>query len=740
MYVFMDAFPGVSEEFKQDPRHMVEWHFRLFIGYSVVRSLVLGIKYAYVAPVHYGLMMRSRFGEAWKFNSKIMLTTAWLYPQHDVLHREIGLAAARRQVHAERYEVKLDSSLRDFVHAMLLPMLDPHGLTAEAAKLQAQTVGTAMGKDGSALEEPAVIDDSKTSTNALAVEAGQCSARHDPHKTIWEKRLSRGRVRISDLAVAIQMAASNDPQVKPKGPFKQAFFTAFIILMVPYAVYAARGELTTGHVSSYNVALHVMSNLAAFFNIGSLMLFFVISVFDYLRRSAAQSVLTQLARPVPSEVFKGGVNLLFPFALSRFLLQRVPMDSFAATEAMAAAAEGGHEEDLEAEMQDSALDSDGDDVRSVASAPPTVPLSQEHETAQSKTGAAPAKQAEDAYAQGATVVPQTSISSQAYGVDPVAAAAEDTTAAQASLDSDAASRPPIIDVTRPSNAFAWLRLRELTSEIGLHFQLRMQLYLAVAVLLVVMLDIGAVSRILTPGSTRGVGTDPETDILLAQAVMHTAVMLGLVVLCIIFGALANSQASKQAEALMHAGVELEEVARELQEAMRRQNTGQCAPSPSQAPWVAHASGRTVPKLGPDQSDGSALLRDDVSVVPTCIHSKVPQLALPPSTAGQAASSARPYTHPAVGSVYTARSALQDSAHAGPDALHKLPPAQLAAMMSGICSAATALRTVIRSLRIHAESHPVRVVGVPASFTLVKVIFTIVFTALAVLFGGGASAI
>jgi len=105
-------------------------------------------------------------------------------------------------------------------------------------------------------------------------------------------------VRISDLAIAMQMGTSTDTFVKPRGRFKRSFLLALLILMVPFGVYAARGELFTGHTSLYNLALHVIVNFNNFFNTGSTMLFLLIALFDYFRRSAVQSVLTQLARPV----------------------------------------------------------------------------------------------------------------------------------------------------------------------------------------------------------------------------------------------------------------------------------------------------------------------------------------------------------------------------------------------------------------------------------------------------------
>ena len=751
MFILVDAFPDVHDDVHNDPRHMVDWHFRLLVGYNVGRCMVIAIKYGYIPPKHYTLMMRSRFNAAWNFNTKIMLVAAWMYPQHDVLHREIRLAAARRQVDADRYAVTIDDGMRNYTHSMLLPMLSSNGFTASAAAAQKGALGGLAATAGSSQASVQVLDDSGQTSEPSAIDMSQPLSLSDPRYSTWEKRLSRGRVRISDLAMAIQMSASNDPYVKPRAPFKQAFFTAFIILMVPYAVYAARGELTTGHVSSYNVVQHVVSNVAAFFNIGSMMLFFVIAVFDYFRRSAVQSVLTQLARPVQSDVFQGSVNLLFPYALSRFFARSVPMDEETAAEAITTAAEGVNGGDLDTVMEDDVDENDdtqdaqSDTVHSVSSAA-------SHRQAKSKSAIPQELHIGVGHHQAHLPAPIAQLSdadSDAPELEGTGVPMEEDAEALiervmvSTAGADVGSKPPIIDVTRPSNAFAWLRLKEIMSEVGLHFQLRMQLYLAVAVLLVFLLDIGAISRAYGSSEVLGFGHDAETDIIVVQAIVHSAIMLLLVILCVLFGAYANSQASKQAEALMHAGVELEEVARELQLAVQQRSGGRGA-----LPWAqgstGNASERGTPLPERQPSNGSIVLGDvtpgaSVGITGTAAQD-VPQLGLPPSALnhGQGGGAEHyPPKHPAPGSTYnTARSALEDSAHNVGRAVHGLPSGQLLALLGGIRSAVSSLSTVIQGLRIHAEAHPVRVVGFPASFTLVRVIFTVTFTVLAVFLGGG----
>jgi len=739
MFALLDLFPEVQDNFNQDPRHMVGWHFRLLVGYNVGRCMVIAIKYGYIPPKYYTVMMRSSFGAAWKYNTKLMLAAAWLYPQHEVLQREIGLAAARRQVDADRYAVTIDDSMKPYVHSMLLPMLHSSGFNATAvADLYKSPIGA--GSLNSAL----IVDDSKAPTPAA--DMSKPLAVSDPRYATWEKRLSRGRVRISDLAIAMQMSASNDPYVKPRGPFERSFFLAGIILLVPYAVYAARGELFTGHTSWYNLALHVVSNVAGFFNAGSMLLFFVIALFDYFRRSAVQSVLTQLARPVQSDVFKNKVNLLFPFALSRFLSRNAPMDEETAAATMTTAAEGIKTGELDTVLEADGAEDDEDEEQLEPGVGQAVAMRDTNNPVERKHGVPTPLRLGAAHHEEAGTVQSSDVDDGALEGTGIPTE-EDAEALiervmVSTAGADAGSKPPIIDVTRPSNAFAWLRLKELMSEVGLHFQLRMQLYLAVAVLLVLVLDIGAVSRAYGSGTLQGFGHDAETDIIIVQAIVHTVVMLSLVVLCVLLGAYANGQASKQAEALMHAGVELEEVARELQLAVQQRTAGRMNMQWAQGSHgQASSRGTPLPTAERRPSDGSIVLGEftpnaHAGPMVSTAH-EVPQLGLPPSAVGGPGHPPRHGPAVGAGSVYnTARSAQEESAHNVGRAVHGLPAGQLVALLGGIRSAVSSLSTVIQGLRIHAEAHPVRVMGFPATFTLVRVIFTVTFTIVAVFLGGG----
>jgi len=140
-------------------------------------------------------MMRSSFPASWNYNTKIMLAAAWLYPQLEVYQREIGLAAARRKVDADRYAVTIDKSLRTYVHSMLLPMLHVGGLSAAAA---ANISRSPVGANNISLSQQApsptpiaiVVDDSRAPASS-AVDMSKPLPVHDSRYATWEKRLSR---------------------------------------------------------------------------------------------------------------------------------------------------------------------------------------------------------------------------------------------------------------------------------------------------------------------------------------------------------------------------------------------------------------------------------------------------------------------------------------------------------------------------------------------------------------------
>jgi len=315
-------------------------------------------------------------------------------------------------------------------------------------------------------------------------------------------------------------------------------------------------------------------------------------------------------------VFKNKVNLLFPFALSRFVARSVPMDEKSAAEGITKAAEGFEvgqlDTVLEEESEEEGESSDNNEDAGRQTQPHAVlqMSTNVHKRHTRAKDSVPTPQ-QQLVTEGAQLAAGTACS--AHTGSQVPGAAKQPTEEQgataliersivSTAGAEAGSKPPIVDVTHPSNAFAWLRLKELMSEMGMHFQLRMQMYLAVAVLLVLLMDIGAVSRVFGSGTLKELGQNAETDIIVAQAIVHSIIMLALVVLCMLLRAFTDSQASNQAEALMHAGVEVDEVARELQLALQQRAAGRMKHL-----WAQGSHGPT--SASGHSSDGSIALQD-----------------------------------------------------------------------------------------------------------------------------------
>ena len=279
---------------------------------------------------------------------------------------------------------------------------------------------------------------------------------------------------------------------------------------------------------------------------------------------------------------------------------------------------------------------------------------------------------------------------------------------QSSIDNSACGLPPVVDVTRPSNAFAWFKLKELLGETGVRFQLRVQVYLGVFALCTLLLDIAALVEVLnTPGR---LGHDTGTDMLAAAAFVHTALLVAFILLCILLGAYSNSQADQQAEALTRAELELEEVARDL---------------------MLEVEHRTVAQAYTKQSAGTGVALDN-GAPPVLFAASVRSLpehatAVPIPPVRRTLSNASGWS-----AVEPVRGVGNKSALSG--VVKHMSLQHLAALLSGIRSAVGTLSGVIRALRVNRDAHPVRIMGFPASYTMARVLITLLLTAASLLAG------
>lgn len=232
---------------------------------------------------------------------------------------------------------------------------------------------------------------------------------------------------------------------------------------------------------------------------------------------------------------------------------------------------------------------------------------------------------------------------------------------------------PLVDPAEPSNAFAWMRLKELMTDLGLRFQTRMQVYVALTAVLILFLDAAAVSRVLQDG--RGWGSDVDTDFLILASITHSVLVFVIVLTCISLAAVANSSVQTQTQALSHSLVELEVLADRIQCAVDDKNEA-AAPLRQRRPSSARSAARSV----------------------------------------ASGTTAATYTDELDGD------------------LAPLTTPQLLALHASVRTAVDSLQSALEGLVIRNTASPVRVMGIPGSFTLVRILFTGALTLAAAVIG------
>jgi hypothetical protein len=109
--------------------------------------------------------------------------------------------------------------------------------------------------------------------------------------------------------------------------------------------------------------------------------------------------------------------------------------------------------------------------------------------------------------------------------------------------------PPLVDVSNPRNAEAFRNLRVAISGLGHRYCLRLQLWASVCIVSVVLMDVLAFVVVLTSRSGRPVFAAVESVTVVIWCGVHMALIGGLVLLMILFGAIANVNHERQCDTL-----------------------------------------------------------------------------------------------------------------------------------------------------------------------------------------------
>lgn len=153
-----------------------------------------------------------------------------------------------------------------------------------------------------------------------------------------------------------------------------------------------------------------------------------------------------------------------------------------------------------------------------------------------------------------------------------AANAIDTAAAPSSAAAAAAATepegptstvlPPLIDLSYPSNAFTWYRMRMLMADVGKRFEARINVFLLLSTIIALAVDTQLVMQIMQSDTLMTV-EDPRVvsnTFAYLSSIANTGILTVAIIGCIVFGSTANAEVANQEAAFAAAAIEVEEVA------------------------------------------------------------------------------------------------------------------------------------------------------------------------------------
>ena len=160
---------------------------------------------------------------------------------------------------------------------------------------------------------------------------------------------------------------------------------------------------------------------------------------------------------------------------------------------------------------------------------------------------------------------------------------------------------PLVDLSRPENAVAWIRARSLVSDFGSVFFLRIQLVVTILGILTLWLVIATVSSMTSFGVAIGDGLGGDS--LYVACVVNIVAMAAALVTCMANGAYCNNDLSWQADQLSKTAISTSQLAHSLRVLHRIGADGK-APQVAAAP--PSARGGTFNRSANAQSKGSTL--------------------------------------------------------------------------------------------------------------------------------------
>lgn len=564
--------------------------------YSLVRNFTVAVKYAYMPTILWRKFLSGSPEYSQHVNLGQMLGSAWIKPKLSIITREIKRACSRLLLNPKVYMVSFASELQAPVDKMLRQTFKIAHANDNVKVNDDDNDGD--GGHGASKEQPRA-ERQQSGAGVKFAEPPPSSARADEDAAVAGlvngnaegqdgEADSASSVAVLDLVRAMFVRAAT--MEKPGKYMLVGLLCTAAISFHSWGLLAYYGAY--GRMPGMMLAARVAATTCMFMMYLPISLFLVTVLLDYRRRARMMESVTALSQPL-------SLNLSAKLSASQWARMQErrdraaekraaradPVDAASPRNGRVAPAivvddgdalfEQGMVEGAEpgslaatspANTDEFNLDDEDDEfsgprLRRTFSTSSTASLWMDDDGLDSADAMAMAL--EDAFG-GDALARRTSssasLSTESQAARPAPAPTPGTGKADAKRR--ASVLPPLADLTLPSNAIAWLRLREIVGELGAGFLRRLQLFFGFFVAVCAVAVLVLVLELFTSGA-HPFDTDTHGSANLDSLIVHAGVNVVYVVLMvlsvIIAGAASNQQTGKQRDAIAAAIVDLEDM-------------------------------------------------------------------------------------------------------------------------------------------------------------------------------------
>lgn len=488
----------------------------VMLGLYIMRLLTISFKYAYCARCEWRRLMRVPVGESFMRNRQIMFISGWLSPPLDVLSLQLESAAARINLDVSRYFFVYDGRLETSVQHLL-------SVRGHVLDSTSQLPSNALGfLPNSSLKKPkqAAVEMVSTPGRPTSVvnPLGGSAADQSPYVGLdAEANLAKGR---PVMRKRRSMVGSGQLAQKLLDTADACSSSAM------ETVEKDPSELNTGSISLEEMCIAVMLNSSVSQVYGLSWLPLVLSI--------------------------AGANFIWVLFYMYDLMAVIEMDAYLFVVRIGIGmCTQTNLYVLLAFMTTACLDMVFRDKLAAFITRLTQP------TVISQV-------VQDDGDSDANVIPMSVLNSPAGQKLEKVLRAMNGGLSSSGVDFRRYMLPPIIDMSRQVNAFAWYRMRVLLSDLGRVFQYRLALFITASAMLVLFVDVTVVlTYYVTDSGAATYCRSISADLLYLQALLLTFILIAALGFIIVTGSNANDKRALQEDSFVQAAVDIDEISRDV---------------------------------------------------------------------------------------------------------------------------------------------------------------------------------